>query len=120
MAGALVGVATAVGDVGGVRRLADEAPFGVVGVAGTGSGPLDDAMPGSGVPHWLQKRAPGGLVAPQLAQRRGSGCPHWMQKRALAAFSVEQLGHTMRTLLQGLVAHLQTCGAHWHILACRA
>jgi hypothetical protein len=113
-------LAPAAGDESGVVRLAGEAPFGLAGVAGTGNGPLEDAMPGSGVPHWLQKRAPGGLVAPQLAQSRGSGCPHWMQKRALAAFSVEQLGHTMRALLQALVAHLSKYGAHLHILPCRA
>jgi hypothetical protein len=59
------------------------APTGVAVERTPGAG-----APGSGVPHWLQKRACGGFSAPQLGQMRGKGRPHAMQKRALAAFSV--------------------------------
>ncbi|HUY77676.1 MAG TPA: hypothetical protein VMV29_12960, partial [Ktedonobacterales bacterium] len=46
----------------------------------------------SGVPHWLQKRAPGGLTAPQLGQTRGNGWPQLMQKRACSGFTVWHCG----------------------------
>ncbi len=81
-------------------------------------GPLVGAALGSGVPHWLQKRAPGGFSLPQLEQMRGSGWPHWMQNRAVAAFSVPQFGQIIAAC--SVLAHLcrLVVAAHHRILPC--
>ena len=63
-------------------------------VAGRVAGPAPAAW--SGLPHSLQKRAPGAFEAPQDGQPEASRDPQLLQNFAPPGFSVPQLPQTTR------------------------
>jgi hypothetical protein len=90
--------AATVGEAGGSAGV--PTPVSAEVVAGTAVRTSEVAgVPGNSEPHWLQKRASGGLPVPQTGHVRGStsGWPHWMQNRAMFGLLVPQLGQIMRT-----------------------
>jgi hypothetical protein len=52
--------------------------------------PAEPALAGSRLAHSPQKRSPGSLAAPQLAQVTASGAAHWAQNLRPGLFSVPQ------------------------------